>query len=201
MFLLRATKPEPTSGGRKKKREKKMKEHLIKYPKVLAETESVIVYGSGNSAIAYLKSRSKSSWHYHFKSEEKALEYARNWAYTITKNLLEREETKKAVREKLKKFDARESNHLGKIFHRSWGYEQTNNDYYQVVKILSKTKALVKKCSIVTVKDLGAMSSMVKPGEVFGDAFSCTIREKEIVVDGRGAWEWDGKEDYDSCYA
>lgn len=36
---------------------------------------------------------------------------------------------------------------VGDIFHMSWGYEQTNNDFFQVIKLVGKQSVLIRSVS------------------------------------------------------
>lgn len=183
-----------------------MKEHNFKYKEIYAETDKAIVYGADHVAIAYLKSRSKSEWHYNLKTKEKALEYAQNWAQTVTKNILLWEEKKKAKRENKKSFDARNSEMAGKIFHSQWGWEQTNNDFAKLVQITSKTKGFARLMNKEHFDYVQSMACYVLPKEEIGELIPCTISENSIRIhhqNGRGQSFilWDGSKNYESWYA
>lgn len=177
-----------------------MKEHFTKYQEVFVETEMAIVYGDDRHAVAYLKSRSKPSWHYAFSNKEKSLSYSKKWAEEVTKSLLDREENKAKVRAELKAFDARNSDFLGKIFHSSSGYDQTTNHYFKLVQITSKSKGFAQKCKKIVTNHLSSMSERVTAGESYGELIPCTIRKDSVIIDGDHFWIWDGKPDYESYY-
>jgi hypothetical protein len=51
---------------------------------------------------------------------------------------------------------------VGDILHRSWGYEQTNNDFYQVVEAGPRS-VMIRKIGKETVEATGWASSRVRP--------------------------------------
>lgn len=60
-------------------------------------------------------------------------------------------EEKKRKKETLKNFTPKTK--VGDIFQTSWGYEQTNVEYFQVVELLSKRYALVREIGMQTVPE------------------------------------------------
>ena len=101
---------------------------------------------------------------------------------------------------------------IGQIFRRSWGYDQTNVDYFQVVAIKAKTvvvRAISYKevpgsrgfmsCSIVPDKDNFIGSELPKVCRVSEDASNGS----KITV-GTQKWAYlvkDGEKAYCSWYA
>ena len=99
---------------------------------------------------------------------------------------------------------------VGDILYSSWGYDQTNIDFYEVVKVNSpKTVTLRQIGSRFTKTDTAndmASFCVPNPGNYFGER-----REpfKKIVSFGNQvklssfeyAWPWDGKEKYSSWHA
>lgn len=55
------------------------------------------------------------------------------------------------------------STKVGDIFYTSWGYDQTNVDFYQIVGIPSKSTVEYVSIGSKTVKDTGYCSSIVSP--------------------------------------
>ncbi|WGD37569.1 hypothetical protein [Lysinibacter sp. HNR] len=64
----------------------------------------------------------------------------------------------------------------GTIFYSSWGYEQTNIDFYEVVRVTTKTVTL-RPIGASRTETISAMSGTVtpKPGEFTGQEFRRTI--------------------------
>lgn len=85
-------------------------------------------------AIAYAGKSAKSSWHYSYpyKDPEKAKELRQKKTEEFFANLTGHEELKaKYKRERAEPHDFK----VGEIICNSWGYDQTNTDYYEIVKV------------------------------------------------------------------
>lgn len=52
---------------------------------------------------------------------------------------------------------------VGDVFCVSWGYEQTNIDFYQVVALRGTTQAVFRRIGSEIARSIGFMSHMVKP--------------------------------------
>lgn len=117
---------------------------------------------------------------------------------------------------------------VGDIIHHSWGYDQTQCDYYQVVAITDKSVALRKIagktvpgsegsmcCSLLPEKDHflegrvhqciaeGYDESNVKPTWKVVKAHFEHSGELRYFIPTRHGWaeKWDGKPNYESWYA
>ena len=118
-------------------------------------------------------------------------------------NVDHREEEKKKRAEARKNF--KHSLKVGDILSSSWGYDQTNIDYYQVIRVMGKS---------VAIREIGARSGS-KAGYGGDSAFKSAVKDaflegergKEMikrVLEGNSvkiesfayASPWDGKEDY-----
>jgi len=66
---------------------------------------------------------------------------------------------------------------VGDVFHCSWGYDQTNNDFYQVTEKLSKHYVMVQPISQEEVRQTGPDSCTVKcvPNSFHGEAFRAKV--------------------------
>ena len=71
---------------------------------------------------------------------------------------------------------------IGDVFYYSWGYEQTNIDYYQVVDLRGKTQIILREISHEG-RSIGFCSQMVKP---IRDAF---VTEETIRKTVKGTKE------------
>lgn len=94
----------------------------------------------------------------------------------------------------------------GDIFVSSWGYEQTNVDFYEVVKATAKTVTLISIERVLQEEGFMRYRAMPIPGSGKGKTFRrriidcfdvpmCRITDYEI------ARLWDGKVQHGSCYA
>ena len=93
----------------------------------------------------------------------------------------------------------------GDVFVNSWGYEQTNVDFYEVVKVTAKTITLISIERKVQLKGFMRYTAMSIPGSGKGTAFrrriidcfdvpACCITSYAI------ARLWDGKAREGSSY-
>jgi hypothetical protein len=96
---------------------------------------------------------------------------------------------------------------VGDIFERSWGYDQTNVDFYKVVELTKTGKsAKVIKIGQKITKQTGDMSELVEPDpeKVIGQKVH-VWRIKQYRSDGSiyigGLWRWDGTPCHQSHYA
>jgi hypothetical protein len=101
---------------------------------------------------------------------------------------------------------------VGSILHGSWGYEQTNCEFYKVVRATANSVWMVKLCNVmVDSNGLSSMASNVVPGEpaadgkVYGPARICKGSAADSCLEPRhkhaGLTVWNGKPKYSSWYA
>lgn len=88
---------------------------------------------------------------------------------------------------------------IGDIFHTSWGYEQTNVEFYQVVSLHgTKTVGLCEIASQI-VKDTGGYSARVRP--VPDKFISDEVYKRRVRVRGSGSYSVSVRfESYRSAY-
>ena len=83
-------------------------------------------------AIAYSGRKCKPDFKYRFTSTDEALKYINNWIMELEQHQAyiskRREEHKKALG----------VIQVGDIFYSSWGYDQTNIDFFQVIEVVGK---------------------------------------------------------------
>lgn len=146
--------------------------------------------------------RQKSSkWHIRFQSEARREAFIRE-----RKEWWDVNEASKAERVAARRsFDAREHFPVGTIVYSSWGYEQTNVDFYRVVKVTRQGVTLLPIKSR-TVKQVGDMAAQVAPlDEPRDDAepFWRRVTSTSIHIEGgyRYASKWDRESTYRSWYA
>lgn len=99
----------------------------------------------------------------------------------------------------------------GTIFVHSWGWEQTNVDFYKVVGRKSRTKLLVRRIGSKIVNATGPMSANMTadPDREIGEVMEVTLTEPDFFhvgnsakyAFGKGAHLWDGQPEYCSWYA
>jgi len=105
----------------------------------------------------------KALFNYRFRSVERMLEFCNEWIERVEANINAENERK------AKKKEAQKSmNHNfkeGMIIYNSWGYDQTNIDFYQVVESKEKSIKLRKICKSYVAGSEGFMCANVKPVE------------------------------------
>ena len=113
------------------------------------------LYGDGRPCvIAYGGKRTKADWHYSFPTQEAAQKKIDEWFASLTGH-----ETLKA------QFKAeRNKPHslkVGDLIYNSWGWEQTNIDFYQVVRVSEHCVWLRKLCH--ETEEKGFMQGPTRP--------------------------------------
>lgn len=94
---------------------------------------------------------------------------------------------------------------VGTYFYTSWGYEQTNIDWYRVEALIGKTMALVTKVAAMDASDgkEGWMQGKSVPSDkAVGEPFKVRLNGDGFKVNGRNyAYLWDGKPKNWTAYA
>jgi len=143
--------------------------------------------------------RAKPDWSYRFQTEAAREKLIREEIEKVKAN-----EERKAKRKAERKAKAKNSLHeIGDIFYASWGYEQTNVNFFQVVGKVGETMLKIREIAKESVEGSeGFMSdSVVAVKDAFiGEAFKCKAGEY-IKVDFSSANKWDGLPKYRSWYA
>jgi len=158
------------------------------------------------TALAYKGTARKAAFHLRFGSEAARLAYLDKWVQAHTK----REGDRQA--EQLAKRAETHTLAVGAIVVSSWGYEQTNIDFYEVVRVVSPKTVEVRQIGAsLTEDDMpggGAMAGhkMPKAGDFLAHEPVMTCRARGTTVQGirRGghtARLWDGKPQRCSWYA
>jgi hypothetical protein len=118
---------------------------------------------SALSAIAFGGKRTKPDWHYRFRSEDRLLGKIREWSDGI-KQRQERVAERKA--ERSQPHDLK----VGDVMVCSWGWEQTNIDYYECTAIRGKRQVVVRQIAAERIETRSMQGQCVpKPGHFIGD--------------------------------
>lgn len=102
----------------------------------------------------------KPEFYYRFKNYENMIEYLEGFIMNLEK-IQERKENEK----KMKKSASAEFNHgfvEGQILYESWGYEQTNIKYYQIIGFKGKS-AILQRIQKKIAQETSWASAMVEP--------------------------------------
>lgn len=98
-----------------------------------------------------------------------------------------------------------ESIKIGTIFHSAWGYDQTNNDFYEVVGKIGRASVVLRELAQEHCGPDGPMSCYVKPvpGSYTGEPFVKRLGSDNSIKMESYAWAsiWDREKTYKSWYA
>lgn len=171
------------------------------------ENSVVYLYDVGYFAgIAYQGRRSKPDYHYRFSDEQSARVWAKNYNNKVDIKIAEALQRKKESDQE--RLEAAKSVKVGDIYYASWGYDQTNIDFYMVLSKTPKTVKVVKIPSVNTnVSDLKSGSSYVVPADInVNDINPEDIEVKRInryggfrVASYANAQKWDGQPQYETA--
>ena len=169
--------------------------------------------GMIHCGVAYHGKANKPDWNYRFRSEAEAdktiarfFEGHRNW-----------QQAKDARKAEAK--EARAKGHgleVGCIVHYSWGYDQTNPEFWEVIEKKGKTMVVLREIAQITVKATGPMASQVtcRPGVFLEKGEPVTKRVNVSKYEPKGSVSFDfgsgsywgtaeepGRSQYNSDYA
>lgn len=141
-------------------------------------------------AICFSKKAKKPSWHYRFK------DFAQ-FQKTINDTVNNRLAHKKTVEERRQKRFAPHSLSVGDYLYCSWGYDQTNIDFYKVTKLIGKNKIQVVSCkNKISYSSPASQSDYVVPGDdIIGSEQNYIVNSQYNsirVYSFASAKKWDG---------
>ena len=103
----------------------------------------------------------KALFNYRFRSIERRDEFCKEWIERVEANI--NSENEKKARKKEARVNMNHNFELGSILYDSWGYDQTNIDFYQVVEIKPKSIKIREISGSYVEGTQGFMCSNVKP--------------------------------------
>jgi hypothetical protein len=103
----------------------------------------------------------KPLFNYRFRSVERMVEFCNEWIERVETNINSQNElkAKKKEAQKVMNHNFKE----GMIIYNSWGYDQTNIDFYQVIESKEKSVILREIASSTVAGSEGFMSASIKP--------------------------------------
>jgi len=153
------------------------------------------------AAMCFMGKQSKPAWHYGFKTHA-ALEKYIDQQIESVRLLQERKAKEKA--ERLKPHSLK----VGDVMVCSWGYDQTNVDFYKVVKLIGKSMVELRSIRSARVEDSERPHGMAcevipLPNEEYGEPFrkKASSSNRISMTSFSSASLWDGKPEYKSWYA
>ena len=94
---------------------------------------------------------------------------------------------------------------IGSILYASWGYDQTNIDFYEVTKLIGRTTLELREIGQEFISDGSGLSGKTKPipGNFIGQPFRKRVGIHGLVKihEVSRARIWSGEELYYSSYA
>ena len=157
---------------------------VYQYDKPLAKSEKI-----GYFLVIYQGKQSKPFVNYYYRSEG---ERARTLEGYV-KGSRERLERKQKSRDDAKQFKT--SLFYGDILYTSWGYDQTNVDFYEVIEVLGDKMIKVREVASDVVDGDGMYQNVVAvPGKYVGPEMKVKVTQGDNAkIDGHYAHKWDGK--------
>ena len=113
------------------------------------------------------------TWHYRFKDGQQRI----NEVTRTFKNVAERAEYKAARKAKAAEASANHGVKVGDVFRSSWGYDQTNVDYYQVVAVGNKTATFCKIAQLSESDGFLQGNCVPAPNQFIGKPFKKLIQK------------------------
>jgi len=164
---------------------------------VLKETPLGVVYYKDLVAIAYTGKRSKPTWHYRFSTVERMNQNTDEFF-----SRLESWEDMKKARS-LARSGELDSIQVGDLFANSWGYDQTNVDFYQVIEKKKKSMVIRAISSIACNETTGgSMSDNVMPAKDHFLSDAKPILKTSLSMEHGGLYKTKvGEKHYRSWYA
>lgn len=158
--------------------------------------------GGRCAAKAWRGNAHRPSWFYTFRSEEKARAYAEEYTASVAKMVAyraDRTATERAQRTALK---ASDHYAIGEVLYDSWGYDQTNIDYYQVTEL--KPRSIVIRPIMQAYSEQCFMSGPTQPrrNEFSGEPITKPLRADGSIASKHGCFsKWTGASVWSSHYA
>lgn len=117
--------------------------------------------------------RQKPTLNYVYDTKEKMILRIEKFVKRVFEKNQEKEEQK--AKDALMAKENRAKVNVGDTFHTSWGWEQTNIEFFQVVRRISPSRVAIRRISEIVVSE-GYMSAEIKPKK---DSF---ISEEKVVT-------------------
>ena len=162
--------------------------------------DDVVIYFERNAngrvcAMAFSGKRSKPDFNYSFgrdeKGEQRRAQHVAEWVAGIR----ERRARKAAHAAERKAF--RHTLKVGDILYTSWGYDQTNIDFYQVVSLLGDCKVTIREIAQNRGESTGpdSWSTMPRPDAFIGEAMTKLVQlgNRVRIASYANASQWDGR--------
>ena len=118
-------------------------------------------------AIAWSGKKNKYDWYYKFRDKKQMDKYISDYFCKI--EMAKEYKAEQKLKKENEKAEFFESIKVGDIFVDSWGYDQTNVDFYLVTKKLKASIKIVKIGSKVVATSIGSEMVVPVPDAVIGE--------------------------------
>ena len=129
--------------------------HLIQFEDIPGS--EVYTYENRNgklAGIAFAGRRQKPDWHFSFFNEQQRQDRIESWAKC------QRDQAAYKAKHKIERSKPHTLT-MGDILYTSWGYDQTNVDFYQVVELIGKCTVIIREIAQKTMAGHGGPSESV----------------------------------------
>ena len=184
----------------RKENEMRITERVIPQYESMVKRAGGVVYLMAGLEAKFFAGKALNPTHYYgFKSEEKREAYIEEFF----KDLAERAEWKAEEKAKAKAIKEKAANEMkvGDIYYSSWGYDQTNVDFYKILEV-KKSSAVIAKVGSKTVSDNGPYTEVVpSPEHQIGKPMLKRMGEYGFSISSYdSATKWDGKPKYETGF-
>lgn len=143
------------------------------------------------AAMVFYGKQSKPAAHYSYASEAKRAERVAAY-FSHRQQIVSYKATRRAERSAKPRMVE-----VGALYYTSWGYDQTNIDFYEVVELVGTKSAKVRKISGMDASNGNEpwMTGKAIPaaGQFKGEAQLVRVTGDAFKVDGNYAHRWDGR--------
>jgi hypothetical protein len=168
-------------------------------PLVIENAADVVVYTNNDngkfSAICFAGKAVNPTWYYLFRSEEAMLAQV---AKTVNNRIARAAEVAKYKAERLAPTNLKE----GDILYCSWGYDQTQVDFYKVKEVVGSNRIKIVPMTAIVAKQSTGADYMVA-GEEKGEPMLKVAngRQNSVKITSySNAYLWDGQPKYETAF-
>jgi hypothetical protein len=149
--------------------------------------------GGRTYGIAFAGKSNKPLWNYRFRNDAQRQKHIND---AINSRKLTKELKDKRVQERR---EYQHSYKVGDIFDTSWGYDQTNVDFYQVVEVRGKVLIIRKIAEMTDHEDRGAEYVVPAKDSFIGPPIRILPTSSGVKIEGHYGSPWDGKPKYQTA--
>lgn len=169
--------------------------------KIASKQSDAVAYLYGRDgrlfALGFAGKAIKPSWNYRFRSPAERENHVRGFFERCAARAGDKAKRQAEQR------DATHGLQLGHVLVASWGYDQTNVNFYQVTRLVSSKMVELHPIGSMDGKAMSSMSGTVLPviDAFTGEPMRKRARDGGVRIDSsRYARVWDGKPVYSSSY-